>query len=270
MALRFIDTHAHLDFDAFDGDRDQVIASGREKGITRIINPGVDADSSRKALAMAAQHGDIYAGVGVHPNSAQSWQSDTGGILNHLADAEKVVAIGEIGLDYYRNKAALNVQMQVFQAQLCLAADKRLPIIIHNREAFGDAFDAVKEWHAQLVKDESPLAERPGVFHAFSGGVEEAMQVIAMNFCVGITGVVTYPKAEMVREVVRSVPLERLLLETDAPFLSPQERRGSRNEPSHLLWTAAKIAEVRHISLEDVAEATYQNAERLFGWSDIH
>lgn len=268
MAARFIDTHAHLDFEAFDDDREQVVTASLENGITHILNPGVDTDSCRKALMMASRYAGVYCGVGVHPNSALTWQSDTPGILNHLADAEKVLAIGEIGLDYYRNAAPRNLQMQVFRAQLYLAAEKRLPVIIHNREAFEDAYAVVEEWHAHLSKDGSPLAERPGVFHAFSGDVGEAEKVIEMNFFIGVTGVVTYPKADKVRRVCQSIPLERLLLETDAPFLSPQERRGDRNEPAYLRWTAGKIAEVRKIALEEVGDQTSKNAMRLFNWRD--
>ncbi len=270
LTLRFVDTHTHLDFEAYDGDRSQVLAAGREAGVRGFLNPGVDADSSRKTLALTAQYEGMYAGIGVHPNSAQTWQSDTSAILNHLADAEKVVAIGEIGLDYYRQSAPHNLQMQVFQAQLCLAAEKCLPVIIHNRDAFEDAYDAVREWHQDLQKEGSALAEKPGVFHAFSGGVAEAEQVVAMNFYIGITGVVTYPNAEKVRQVVQAAPLERLLLETDAPFLAPQEKRGSRNEPAYVRWTAGKIAELRGLSLEDVAEATTNNAERLFNLERKH
>jgi len=267
--VNLTDTHCHLDFAAFDQDRELVIARAREAGLVRMLNPGIDITTSRAALRLTEQYDEVYTAVGIHPNSADSWKDETYKELIELASYSKVVAIGEIGLDYYRNGAPAEVQRKVFSAQLDLAANMGLPVILHNRDASEEMMTILDGWVDELSKRKSKLTERPGVLHSFSGNLAMAEWAVGRNFLLGFTGPVTYRNAEQLRQVVVKVPLENLLIETDAPFLTPHPHRGERNEPAHVGVIAGKIGELRTIEMKAVAQASTRNAGRLFCWREI-
>ena len=268
--VRLVDTHCHLDFERFDADREEVIRRAVEAGVYRMVTLGVDVASSQAAVALAKQHEAVYAAVGVHPNdAARVWQGEaTLQALRVLAAEPKVVAIGEIGLDYYRDRTPRQQQREVLWAQLHLAAQLNLPVSLHNREATPDLLAILQEWTSELRHQHHPLAERPGVWHAFSGEARHARQALEMGFFLGIGGPVTFKNAPQRRKVLAELPLERLVLETDAPFLAPQPYRGRRNEPAYVRFVAQTIAEVHGRSLEDVARQTTENARILFDWRD--
>ena len=261
-----VDSHCHLDFNSFDADRYQVLARAREAGVTKILIPGIDLDSSRAVVALARSEAPVYAALGVHPNEANSWQSDTIDRLRTLSTAEKVIAVGEIGLDYYRDRAPVGLQRQVFQAQLALASELGKPVVVHNRQATEDILEILLEWQRSLAYAGSPLAERPGVLHSYSDSLEHAQEVIAHNFYVGFTGPITFRNALELQRVAASLPLEHILVETDAPFLTPHPYRGRRNEPAYVRLVVEKIAELHQIEFTQAASITSANASRLFQW----
>jgi TatD DNase family protein len=208
----------------------------------------------------------VYAAVGVHPNDALTWQADTLAQLRESAADSKVVAIGEIGLDYYRDRAPRDLQRRVFLEQLALAAEIDLPVVVHNREATGDTLEILAGWQAELRESGSPLADRPGVLHSYSQAEEPARQAMALNFYIGFTGPVTFRNAPDLQRVAAALPIDRLLVETDAPFLAPHPQRGKRNEPAYVRLVVEKIAELKEMSFDSVASITTANAERLFRW----
>lgn len=263
------DTHCHLNFPHYDEDRKIVIGRCRAAGIARILIPGIDVESNQAALKLADDYAEVYAAIGVHPNSAASWDEHTCHVLEQMARHPKVVAVGEIGLDYYRKGAPVDLQKQVFGAQLCLARNLSLPVIIHNRDAYPDVQDSLAEWILDLRKSGSPLAARPGVLHSFSGDLSQAQWAVAHEFYIGITGPVTYKNALQIQRVARDVPLGKLLVETDSPYLPPHPYRGERNEPAHIAVIASKIAELRTVDIAEIARATSENAAKLFGWREI-
>ncbi len=266
----YTDTHCHLDFERFDADRSEVIRRAWDAGLVRILNPGIDLETSAAAIRLSAEYpGEIYAAVGVHPNYGQEWTEDTLPTLLEQTHEAGVVAVGEIGLDYYREYTPHDIQRKIFRKQLNLAAEVNLPVIIHNREASTDLMQILEEWTAELQNMGHPLAERPGVLHSYSDDLETARKGVAMNFYLGIGGPVTFKNAQDRKTVVQGIPLERILLETDAPYLTPHPHRGKRNEPSYIPLIAAEIARLQEISLEEVAEATTANAEHLFHWKRI-
>jgi TatD DNase family protein len=262
--MRLVDSHCHLDFDRFDKDREQVIAQAVRDGIEYIINPGIDLASSRAAIDLAEQFPQVYATVGIHPNDSADWHGDMLEEVRQLAQHPKVVAIGEIGLDYYRDHSPRFTQKKAFKLQLALAAELELPVIIHNREASEDVVKLLLEWQKQLVEIGSPLANRPGVLHSYSGNLAQARQVIAQNFCVGFTGPVTFKNAGELRSIASQVPLDYVLVETDAPFLTPAPFRGQRNEPRYVKHVAEKLAELHGRSSSELADITTDNAIRIF------
>ena len=282
--MNLTDTHCHLDLDRFDPDRGEVLSRAWETGLTRILIPGLDLVSSKRVIELAKAHNGVFAAVGVHPNEALSWNSRTYLELKQLyADvvgssdpvfSRKIVAVGEIGLDYYWNAAPQTVQHSILKEQLALAAELTLPVILHLREqsdaldgaCTNDLLDILKEWVESLHTKNSSLAKSPGVLHSFSGNLETALQIIDLNFYIGITGPVTYKNAVARREVVKSLPLDRLLIETDAPFLAPVPKRGLRNEPAFVRHIADKIAEIHNKDPEEIAALTSANAARLFSW----
>ena len=277
--MNLTDTHCHLDYNKFDEDREAVIQRAIEAGIERILIPGLDWTSSLAAVSLAESHLMIFAAVGFHPTDLETWDSSSIDNLRGMAQsAQKVVAIGEIGLDYYWVKEAdLQArQREVFKAQLSLAKEVNKPVIIHMREAdeawFGpasaDLLEILNAWHADLIAENHPLAERPGVLHSFNGSLETAQKALALNFYIGVTGPVTYKNAEQKRQVISQLPLDRLLIETDAPFLAPVPHRGKRNEPAYVRHIADKIAEIHSKHPAEIAAYTSQNAARLFAWGD--
>jgi TatD DNase family protein len=262
-----IDTHCHLYFDSYDGDRQAVLTRAGAADVERILAPGIDLASSRAAVDLAEAHPPVYAAVGVHPNSALTWEPGTLDGLHDLLAHDKVVAVGEMGLDYYRDRAPKSIQRRVFRDQLALAGEARLPVILHVRNASPEDRACIDDLLAILEEMRSELLEEhPGVVHSFSGNLDEALKLVAFGFFIGITGPVTYPNADGLRRVVDAVPLEHLLIETDGPFLTPQPRRGRRNEPAYVAYVAEKIAETRRVSPKFVADETTQNAKRLFGF----
>ena len=250
-----IDTHAHLDFRDFDVDRDDVVARAVEHGVSKIIDPGVDLATSRKAVSLAETYDEVYAAVGIHPNSTA--EASPGDIFEiaALADHPKVVAIGEIGLDFYRDRSPRETQVRAFKGQLDLARELDLPVIIHFRE--------VGEEGISLVGEDAFKGLR-GVFHCFGGSLDFARKVMSMGFYLGFDGPLTYKKNDRV-EIAAGVPLERMLIETDAPFLTPQKNRGKRNEPAFISFTAEAAAKIFNISHEEIIQHTSYNTRRLFG-----
>ncbi|MCW5873637.1 MAG: TatD family hydrolase [Anaerolineales bacterium] len=263
MAL--IDTHCHLDFDAFDNDRAEVIARAQEAGVEVMLNPSTDLANAHGVVALAQQHAAVYAAVGVHPNSSTQWSADSAAELRQLAGQPKVQAIGEIGLDYYWDDAPHDVQHKVLQAQLELAAEMELPVILHNREASKDLLAILLEWQAGLHASNNPLAQRPGVLHSFSADQAVADKALAAGYFLGFTGPLTFKNAPELQAIAQHAPLERILVETDSPFLSPHPQRGQRNEPARVQLVAGKLAELKGVAIDEVAAATTANARYLFG-----
>ncbi len=264
--IGLIDTHCHLDFDLFDSDREAVIERAENAGIIRILNPGVDVKSSLAATSLAEKFPGVFAAVGVHPNDALTWNSDTLQQISELAKHPKVVAIGEIGLDYYRDRAPRDLQHKIFREQLRLAAELQLPVVIHNRDATGDIIKILAEWRDSLVHTDSPLVHASGVLHSYSADLAAASQVISLGFFIGFTGPVTYRKADELRKIAGILPMERILTETDAPFLTPHPKRGARNEPAYVQYIAEKLADVRGMTINALTEAIRVNANTLFNW----
>ncbi|NLY76766.1 MAG: TatD family hydrolase [Tissierellia bacterium] len=250
-----IDSHAHLDDERFDKDRDDIIKSLYESYVELVINPGADLNSSIKAVALAEKYDNIYAAVGVHPHSASEMDQSTMDILRSFAAREKVVAIGEIGLDYYYDNSPRDVQRRWFREQLRLAKEVDLPVIIHSRDAAGDTMEILKE------EQDGRLT---GVLHCYSGSVEMAEEYIKLGFYISLAGPVTFKNAKVPKEVAKAVPLDKLLIETDSPYMTPEPYRGKRNEPKYVRYVAETIAELRGISLEELAEKTSENAKKLF------
>ncbi len=263
------DTHCHLDFKAFNKDRAEILARAEDAGLIKILNPGIDLTSSRRALELSDAHPQVYAAVGVHPNSALTWDGNTMAALRELAQHPKVVAIGEIGLDYYRDWAPPDIQRRVFQQQLELAGELGLPVVIHNRQASSDMMEMLAAWQVQFSSAPFQEEGRPGVLHSFSGEEDVARKALELNFFFGISGPVTFRKATELHNAVSALPLERLLIETDAPYLTPHPRRGSRNEPAYVRLVAERIAELHEQPLSQIAESTTANAARLFNWEVI-
>lgn len=263
--IPYTDTHCHLDFERFDKDRPQVLKRAWKAGLVWILNPGIDLHTNQAAIELAQAHPQqISAAVGIHPNYGATWTADILPTLREQAQQKGVVAIGEIGLDYYRQHTPFEQQRMMFINQLNLAGELSLPVILHNRDAAHDLIQILKDWQRRLVQSGHPLADRPGVFHSFSADYDTAMAALEMNFYVGISGPVTFNNAAERKTITRNLPLERLLLETDAPFLTPHPHRGKRNEPAYIPLIAEEIARLHNTSPKQVAEITYANARRLF------
>ena len=254
MALIF-DTHAHYDDAQFDADREALLSAMPENGVGLILDPGCDPESSRAAIALAEQYPHIYAAVGYHPENCAPYTDADLDILRRLAQHPKVVAIGEIGLDYYwEQNPPKEFQQAVFRAQLALARELDLPVIVHDREAHADCLAIVKEFPGVR-----------GVFHCYSGSVEMARELWKLGWYTGFDGPVTYKNARKTVEVAAEVPLERLLLETDSPYMAPVPVRGTRNDSRNIAHIAAKIAEVRGMTADEVIRIAADNGKRLFG-----
>lgn len=268
-----VDTHCHLNFHTFDDDRTSVIERARDWGVERILIPGIDLVTSREAVYYASKYDEVYAAVGIHPNEANTWNENTFIELYDLSKNPKVVAIGEIGIDYYQDRTSKETQDAVIRNQLIIAAERKLPVIIHTRnsndhqnDAIEEAFNILKGW----VQSEEFFAKNinnfPGVLHSFSGNAKYADLFVGLNFFLGITGPVTYKKADVLHEVVKSISINSLLIETDAPFLPPHPFRGERNEPKNVKLIAEEIAAIKKIDLNDVVEISTQNSINLFHW----
>lgn len=259
--MNLVDTHCHLDWNSFDPDREAVIDRAVQAGVTRMITIGVDVTSSRRAIELAEKHEAIYAAVGVHPNDCAGFDAAMLNDIRSLAQHPKVVAIGEIGLDYYWHKVDHETQARVFHAQLELAAELNKPVVIHSRDAAPDVMTILENFthHASRLT---------GTLHSYFDDLAIAQRAFAIGFTIGVTGPLTFKKAEREREIIQQVPLDRVLIETDAPFLTPMPHRGERNEPAYVKHTAEMMAQVRGQSIEEVARQTTRNAEKLFGWQE--
>jgi TatD DNase family protein len=254
-----IDSHAHIDLPEFNKDRDQVLARAIEQGVRAVVHVGLDAESSRRSLAMAKKYDGVFVAVGFHPHEAARMKEGDLESLAELTRDSRVVAIGEIGLDFYRNLSPRQSQLEAFQKQLDLAVELSLPVVVHCRQAHKEVYDILKAW----VKA-APADSKRGVIHCFSGDIEMARRYIDLGFYISLAGSVTYPSAGELVEVAREIPLDSLLLETDAPFLAPQAHRGKRNEPAYVALTAGKVAQVRQVSTEVVADGAARNTIELF------
>lgn len=259
--MTLIDTHCHLNFESYDPDRAEVVARAIAAGVTRIINPATDVESGAAAFALTRAYPGLYAAAGIHPNSTANYEPGDLTTIESQARRPKVVAIGEIGLDYYRDWSPKEKQRAAFEDQLALAARLGLPVIIHNREAHDDVIAVLSSWVATLPAD---LRARPGVLHSFSAPRAIAEKALALGFYLGFTGPITYKNADDLRAVAEAVPEDRLLIETDGPFLTPQKHRGQRNEPAYVAYVAERLAALRNVSTAVIHEATTRNAERLF------
>ncbi len=252
--LKLIDSHAHLDFKNFDTDQTDTIQRAREAGVFRIINIGTSLATSRRSMELAQKYPAIYATVGIHPHDSNEVNEENLAKLRLLSRQPKVVAIGEIGLDYFKMYQPVAIQERAFRAQLELAQELKMPVVIHTRAADSATIEI-------LLSIQS--ANWEGVFHCFPGDVAMARQVLDLGFHLSFTGVITF-KNSTADEVIRYIPLDKLLIETDCPFMTPVPHRGKRNEPAYVYFVAQKIAEIKKVSLERVAELTTTNTERIF------
>lgn len=270
LLTRWIDTHAHLDSPKFEADREAVIRRAQEGQVMPIVTVGADLGSSRAAVALADQYTDLYATVGVHPHEARHVDASTLDELRDLAQHPRVVAVGEIGLDTYYEFSPRDIQREVFEAQLALASEVGKPVVVHLRDkeeetaVYDLAVEILSEWVPGERAARSGLPA-PGVLHCFSGTIEVAHMVLDLGFYLGVDGPVTYPNARALQAIVAELPLERLVLETDCPYLAPQARRGKRNEPAYLPFIGQKVAELHQTEVSQVAQITCENAARLFG-----
>jgi len=256
-----IDTHVHLDFRQFDDDRDAVLARAWQAGVAAIVTIGIDLETSQAAVALAEAHEQVYATVGFHPHDAKTADAAALAELRELAGHPQVVAVGEMGLDFYRDRSPRDVQRHVFRQQLHIAAELGKPVVIHDRQAHAETLEILRQW---VTESQPEPCERRGVFHCFSGDVTLAEAAIELGFFIGVDGPITYRNARELPAIVKALPLDRLLVETDAPFLTPHPHRGQRNEPAYVRLVAEKLAELKNLSLEEVAQATTVNAQALF------
>ena len=261
-----VDSHCHLDLEQFDADRAAVLERAQARGVSMIVNPGIDLLHCRQAIDLADRHPQVYAAVGIHPNSSADFSAQTLAQLRGMVDHPKVVAVGEIGLDYYWGTVSRQQQAQALRAQLELAAELGLPVIIHNREASTDLARILQEWAASAQTRNSPLAEKPfwGVLHAFSGDAELAHAAHNWNFALGLGGPVTFRNARALHQLVPHLDLDRLMLETDAPWLTPHPFRGKRNEPAYVALVAERLAELLAVPVEEIAARTTAVAHSIF------
>ena len=253
--MMFIDTHAHYDDSAFDGDRDVLLSSFPSKGIEKIVVPGCDIPSSLAALELAGKYGYIFAACGIHPENLPDDAEEAVKKLEKLLVHPKCVAVGEIGLDYYWDKSRKEEQKDIFRRQLILAKKADLPVIIHDRDAHADSFDIASEYPGLR-----------GVFHCYSGSAEMAAELLKRGWYLGFDGPVTYKNARKIVEVIEICPLEKILIETDSPYLSPVPMRGKRNDSSNLRYVAERIADIKGLPVEEIAARTSENAAELFGF----
>jgi TatD DNase family protein len=256
MPILLADAHAHLDFPELKADQEGVIRRARDAGVALIINVGIGGDSSRQVLATAHQYPGVYATIGVHPHGVGALNHTVLEDLTPLAADPKVAAIGEIGLDFYRRRAPAELQVHWFREQLAWAFELKKIVVIHTREATAVTLQILREQRAQLLG---------GVMHCFAGSLEEACGFLDLGMFLSFAGPLTYPQAEPLRQVAKRLPLDRLLVETDCPFLAPQPWRGKRNEPAFVVATARQLADLHGLSLEETARQTWHNTLTAFG-----
>jgi TatD DNase family protein len=261
MTTPMIDTHCHLNFNRYDDDRDDIVQGAHTAGVTRIIIPAIDTDTCQQAIDLTQRYAGVYAAVGVHPNSTADFDTQMLAQIRAFADHDQVIAIGEIGLDYYWDKSPKATQADAFKRQLELASELERPVIIHNRDAGEDVMNILEAWVADLP---ASFKDRPGVMHSFLASQAIADRALQAGFYLGFTGPVTFKNADDLRAIVRGVPLDRILVETDGPFLTPEPYRGKRNKPEYIPHIVDRIASLKQISTDEMAAASTANAVRLF------
>ena len=253
--MRIFDTHAHYDSSAFASDRDEILTALPQAGVELVVDPGCDVESSRAALALAERYPHVYAAVGLHPEDCAGAGEAELEEIRRLCGHEKAVAIGEIGLDYYwAENPPRPFPQEIFRRQLALAQELDMPVIVHDREAHGDSLAIVREFPGVR-----------GVFHCYSGSLEMAKELVKRGWYIGFTGVITFKNARKAVEVAEWLPLSRTLIETDCPYMAPEPHRGTRNDSSNLSYVAARIAEIKGVSVQEVEQTTWENACRVFG-----
>ncbi len=252
----FVDTHTHLFYPNFSGELDEILDRAKEAGVDYMLIPAVDIASSVQAVELAEKHKEIYAAVGMHPHDVKEWDDSLIKNIEELTQSKKVVAIGEIGLDYYYDFSPRDTQLKALEAQLELALKLNLPVIVHNREASADILEIFRKYSERKLRAQ---------FHCFSGSMAEAKELVELNYLLSFTGNITYKKADTLREVVKAVQTENMLLETDSPFMAPGEHRGKRNEPAYIRMVAETIASLQGLTVEDVARTTSVNAYFQYG-----
>lgn len=251
----FIDSHAHLDDDRFNEDRDSIIEAIRKNDIDIVVNIGADLSSSIRSIKLSEEYDFIYAVVGVHPHDAKTMDDNTINLIKTFAAKEKVVAIGEIGLDYYYDNSPRDIQKKRFIEQIELAKDLDMPIVVHTRDAAGDTMEIIKNAQDGRLR---------GVMHCYSGSVEQAFEYIDLGFYISLGGPVTFKNSRVSKEVAKAIPLDKMMIETDSPYLTPEPYRGKRNNPMYVKYVAEKIAELREVSIEEIGRVTSENTKRLF------
>lgn len=251
-----VDTHAHLDIEDFDADRDEVVKRAALGGVAAIVNASFDLDSSRRSVDLAGKYRGIYSLVGIHPHDAGDVPEGYLDVLRDLAGKAAVVALGEMGLDHYRDLSPRPAQQRVFREQLALARELDMPVVIHDRDAHGDVMSILRQ---------DGVPARGGIMHCYSGSWEMAQECMKMGFYISIAGPVTYPNAARLKDIAARLPLDRMLVETDCPYLTPQAYRGKRNEPAYVRLVAEEIASLRGMSPADFARAATANTEKVFG-----
>lgn len=256
---QMIDSHAHLDEERFDEDRDELIKSLKENAISYVINPSSDMDTSRRVVELSNKYENIFAAVGIHPHDAEGFKEEDLDELRQLSKDERVVAIGEIGLDYYYDNSPRDIQKEVFRKQLELSHELDLPVIIHTRDAMGDTYDILKEFEDRVR----------GVMHCYTGSIEMAEKFMKLGFYISIAGPVTFKNAVNVREMAKQIPLERLLIETDSPYLAPVPNRGKRNDPTNVRYVADMLANLKEIQIDKIIEHSRENTVELFSLKGV-
>lgn len=251
---KMIDSHAHLDEERFDEDRDELIKSLKDNGVSYVINPSSDMETSRRVVELSNKYDNIFAAVGIHPHDAEGFKEEDLDELRELSKNEKVVAIGEIGLDYYYDNSPREIQKEVFIKQLELSHELNFPVIIHTRDAMGDTYDILKEFEGRVR----------GVMHCYTGSIEMAEKFMKLGFYISIAGPVTFKNAVNVREMAKQIPLERLLIETDSPYLAPVPNRGKRNDPTNVRYVADMLANLKEIQIDKIIEHSRENTVELF------
>jgi TatD DNase family protein len=252
----FIDTHAHLFYPNFEGELDEIISKSKQDGVDYILVPATDLKTAEQVIKLTEKYEMVYGAVGVHPHDTKDWDSSLISEIEKLAKHKKIVAIGEIGLDYYYDFSPKEKQIEAFKAQIELALKLDLPVIIHNRDSDEDMMEIIRNYCGSGLK---------GQFHCFNGSLEDAMELVGMNYMISFSGNITFKKADGLRKILQHIPPENLLLETDSPFMTPVPHRGKRNEPVYVKLIAEKIAELHKLRIEDVARITSFNAFRIFG-----
>lgn len=256
---QMIDSHAHLDEERFDEDRDELIKSLKENAISYVINPSSDMETSRRVVELSNKYDNIFAAVGIHPHDAEGFKEEDLDELRELSKDERVVAIGEIGLDYYYDNSPREIQKEVFRKQLQLSHELDLPVIIHTRDAMGDTYDILKEFEGRVR----------GVMHCYTGSIEMAEKFMKLGFYISIAGPVTFKNAVNVREMAKQIPLERLLIETDSPYLAPVPNRGKRNDPTNVRYVADMLANLKEIQIDKIIEHSRENTVKLFSLKGV-